>query len=147
MNTLEHLKKPKSYVSIDLPGCVINEVCGTLAAPLAGIFNLMRTQLVWPDIWREEEAIAIPKTLRPTTYEECRAISCTSIFFKLAETYMIGLIREEINLKPLTLISRDSGPSQQQFSKLLLENNNKDYPRAWGVLYCCLLYTSDAADE
>ena len=49
--------------------------------------------------WKEEEGSIIPKVTRPDSFNECRSISCTSIFSKLAETYLLDMLREEVTLK------------------------------------------------
>ena len=50
-----------------------------------------------------EEVSVIPKTAMPETLDDCRNISCTSVFSKLAESFMIDHLLEEI------------GPAESQF--------------------------------
>ena len=36
----------------------------------------------------------------PESLDECRAITCTSLLAKLAETYMVDMLREEVEVGP-----------------------------------------------
>ena len=47
-------------------------------------------------IWKIEEVSIIPKSGWPSEYDQCRNISCTFIFSKLCETYMLDQLYEEI---------------------------------------------------
>ena len=97
---LKAMKKPKSYVSIDLPPSIVNEVASTLAPVLTNIINKIRNGEGWPSLWSNEEVSTIPKVREPESFDQCRGISCTSIFSKLAETYMLDMLQEEIEVGP-----------------------------------------------
>ena len=90
---LTNMKTPKSCVTIDLPGKIMTRAAEYLSIALTPIINNLRQgTCAWPRIWSEEEVVAIPKTKNPENMDECRAISCTSLLSKLAETYMLSLI-------------------------------------------------------
>lgn len=55
----------------------------------------------WPKLWAAEEVTIIPKVHDASTLEQCRNVSCTSIFTKLAETFMLYRLQEEIPPDPL----------------------------------------------
>ena len=95
---LKSIKKPRSYVSIDLPPGVVNQTADALAPILAYIINGILRGEEWPRIWKSEEVITIPKTKRPETFDQCRGISCTSIYSKMAETFMLDILQDEIGV-------------------------------------------------
>ena len=95
---LAALKKPKSYVTIDLPPRIVSETAGAVAPLVAKIINKVMKGEGWPELWSSEEVTTIPKTSRPETLDQCRGISCTSIYSKLAESYMLDMMREEISI-------------------------------------------------
>ena len=92
------IKKPKSYTSIDIPPAVFNKCIDSLATATTPIFNLIRQSGWWPEIWKIEEVTIIPKTSHPTTLDETRNISCTSIFSKLAEEFMLQELQKDVRL-------------------------------------------------
>ena len=92
------LKKPKSHVTIDLPAKVVAATAAAISKILAKIINGILAGNGWPQIWKEEEVTTIPKTKMPETFDEVRGISCTSIYSKLAETYMLDMLQEEVNI-------------------------------------------------
>ena len=94
----EGIKKPKSIVSIDIPTPVLSRCTGSLAVALSPVLNLIRTSAWWPGIWKSEEVTIIPKTPHPDGLDQTRNISCTSIFSKLAESFLISGILSEIDL-------------------------------------------------
>ena len=87
-----------SAVSIDpLPkhfGAYIQPV----AEVLTSIMNDILRGEGWPSIWKKEEVTVIPKGSAADTMDECRNITCTSMFSKLAESFMLDRLREEIPL-------------------------------------------------
>ena len=101
---LIHLKKPKSHVSIDLPAEIVAKTATGMGPILARIINgiVQGEGFVqgegWPEIWKVEEVTTIPKNKCASTFDEYRGISCTSIYSKLAETFMLDLMQEEISV-------------------------------------------------
>ena len=97
---LVHLKKPKSAVSIDPPTRFVNKSAHVVAVALTPIVNAVRRGEGWPAIWRQEEVSVIPKTGWPESYDQCRNVSCTSIYSKLCESFLLDQLYEEIEPEP-----------------------------------------------
>ena len=92
------LKKPASAISIDLPPKLLNRFVGVLSPVLTHIINGVRTTGVWPSIWKLAEETIIPKKESPESLDECRNISCTSVFSKLCESYLLEDLQKEVTL-------------------------------------------------
>ena len=99
-DALKEMKKPKSYVSIDVPPQVLALCYDEIARPITPIMNLIRSSNWWPRIWKSEEVSIIPKITHPDSIEQTRNISCTSTFSKLAEHFMLVELRKEVCLPP-----------------------------------------------
>ena len=94
---LKRMHKPSSAVEMDPLPKTINSHAHLLAPILTKFINGVRTGDRWPNVWRREEVTIIPKgSSVPQDYDSCRNITCTSVFSKLCETYMIDWIMEEI---------------------------------------------------
>ena len=89
---------PKSYVTYDLPPSIIKPCSDTLSKILRPVINEIGVNRWWARMWKSEEVTVIPKKSQPENFDQCRNISCTSVFSKQAETYMIDDIRREITL-------------------------------------------------
>ena len=92
------LKKPKSHVSIDLPAKIVTATAASLGPVLTKIINWVLAGRGWPEIWKSEEVTTIPKNKTATDFDQCRGISCTSVYSKLAETFMLDMLQEEIGV-------------------------------------------------
>ena len=95
---LKGLTLPKSYVTYDPPPSLLRPCADTFAELLMPVLNRIGEEFWWPSKWKSEEVTVIPKKPQPESFDECRNISCTSIFSKLAESYMIQEIRSETEL-------------------------------------------------
>lgn len=95
---LIEMNKPKSAVLIDPLSRFVNMHADLYSPTLTKIVNEILRGHKWPSLWSEEEVSIIPKTNHVTDYDGCRNISCTSIFSKLAETFMMDLLLEEVTL-------------------------------------------------
>ena len=95
---LLQIKKPRSHVSIDLPPKIVNMTANALAPLLTKILHRIRNGEGWPKVWSSEEVTTIPKTRDPEDFNQCRGISCTSIYSKLAEVFMLDILREKIDV-------------------------------------------------
>jgi hypothetical protein len=95
---LKKMKKPKTAISIDPPPDVISSVSPALSCLLAYIINGVRCGGDWPEIWKTVEDTVIPKKGMPDSFDQCRNISCSSIFSKLCETYLLESLQEEVPL-------------------------------------------------
>ena len=97
---LKEAKKPKSKVSGDLFPQLVEKFCDLLAIPLTKIFNLIMWTYHWPSQWKLETVTVIPKNNAAASYEECRNLSCTPLFSKICETYMMERINSEVKIDP-----------------------------------------------
>ena len=89
---LRSMNKPKSYISIDPLPQYVTTFADILAVPLSVIINEVRAGAGWPSIWSLEEVSIIPKKQMPENFDQCRNISCTSLFSKLCESFMVDLL-------------------------------------------------------
>ena len=92
------LKLRKSTVSNDLPVRVLREFAYEISVPLCHIINFAFRQGVFPQIWKFAEIIPIPKVYPPTV-SELRPIALTSYFAKIAESFIVKWLLEDISDK------------------------------------------------
>ena len=67
-----------------------------LAIPLTPIFNKVLQGSNWPAKWKEEITTIIPKNQSPTGYGDCRNLSCTPLFSKVLESFMMDWIKDDV---------------------------------------------------
>ena len=99
ISALTSIKKPKTNVSIDPPSRLVNACAHATAEPLRNIYNAVLNGGIWPRLWKVEEVSVIPKKQRPESYGELRNISCTSIYSKVLEGFMVDRIQQETELR------------------------------------------------
>ena len=92
---LRGMKKPKSQVEGE---SLVTEYADLLAIPLAHIFGQVFATLQWPDLWKRETVTVIPKGSSPSSIAELRNLSCTPLFSKLLESFVLDMLKEETNL-------------------------------------------------
>ena len=98
-NRLLTFKKPSSKVDGDIFPDLIKPCAASLAIPLSDIFNTITSTKVWPIKWKKEVVTVIPKKGIPKDFSDLRNISCTQLFSKVYESYVLGWAKEEITLK------------------------------------------------
>ena len=98
-NKLRTCKKPSSMVDGDLFPALIKPCAASLSLPLQNIFNTITTTSVWPISWKREIVTIIPKKSIPQSFGDLRNISCTKLFSKIYESYVLTWAMEEITLK------------------------------------------------
>ena len=98
LDRLQAMQKPKSAITIDPPSRFVNQHADLFGPILAHIVNLVLRGGAWPEIWQREEVSVIPKSNNVEDLDGCRNISCTSIFSKLCESFMMDCIHEEVTL-------------------------------------------------
>ena len=96
---LKKCKKPNSMVVGDLFPKLVSPCSPFLAIPLANIYNCILTTYVWPKEWKGEYVTTIPKKKLPSSFGDLRNISCTLLFSKLFEAYVLQCALEELTLK------------------------------------------------
>ena len=95
---LRSFKKPKSRVPGDISPDLVNEFHDILAEPLAFIFNQALNTLIWPDLWKMETVHVIPKNSAPSGLAELRNLSCTPLFSKVLESFVLERLKNEAKL-------------------------------------------------
>ena len=92
--------KKASMVDGDIFPALVKSCSDSLAIPLQDIYNTITSTFVWPINWKREVVTVIPKKNIPRSYGDLRNISCTKLFSKLYESYVLMWAMEEIELKP-----------------------------------------------
>ena len=95
---LRHMKKPKSQVRCDIPPELATQYADLLAIPLHHIFSKVYTDLEWPDLWKRETVTVIPKNSAPSSLSELRNLSCTPLFSKLLEGFLLEDLKAQTSL-------------------------------------------------
>lgn len=78
---------------------ILAVVAPLLATPLADIYNTVSNTLTWPELWKTEYVTVIPKTAHPSTLNDVRNISCTMMFSKIYESFLLGWISEQVGIR------------------------------------------------
>ena len=94
---LKKFKKPNSRVDGDLPKNIVNIAHQSLAIPLTLIYNTSFSNRSWPDIWKRETVVPIPKIPTPLTANDIRPISMTTPWSKVMESYIASFTLLETN--------------------------------------------------
>lgn len=82
----------------DLFPKLVDKYADILAIPLTKIINLVLYTYHWSAQWKVETDTVIPKGKNATSYEECRNLSCTPLFSKICETFMMDRIESEVKV-------------------------------------------------
>lgn len=96
---LESCKKPNSMVRGDIFPKLVKPCSEYLSVPLSYIYNEIMHSFVWPIEWKREYVTAIPKKSLPADFSDLRNISCTNLFSKVFESFVLQFAQEEISLK------------------------------------------------
>ena len=83
------IKNPKSMVKHDMFSCLVGDVADSIAAPLTLIYNDMLCSQSLPLRWKEEFVTPIPKKPVPEGLNDLRNISCTALFSKVFEIFVL----------------------------------------------------------
>ena len=95
---LKHFKKPKSQVLGDIEPELVTKFADLLAVPLAYIYNLAIATRHSPKIWKTETVTIILKNNSPSELSELKNLSCTPLFSKVFESFLLEKLKEEITL-------------------------------------------------
>ena len=79
---------------------MIGQLTPTLAKLLCQVLNKVFEEGGWPKIWRHETQTVIPKSSNPASFDELRNLSCTNLFSKLMEVFVLEQMSSEVNNKP-----------------------------------------------
>ena len=83
-------KKPNSSVPGDLPKKVVQSFPSELSVPISIIFNRIINTSVYPEQWKVEHQIPVPKTYPPESEDDLRNISKTQFCSKVFESFIAG---------------------------------------------------------
>ena len=97
---LKSCKKPKTAVHCDIPAELVTEYADILAIPLVNVYNRIITDSCWPDAWKSEAVTVIPKCTNPADFSQLRNLSCTPVFSKVFEYFLLERLKSEC--KPST---------------------------------------------
>ena len=95
---LKSFRKPKSRVDGDIFPQLATDYADLLAKPLHIIFSGCFNSGSWPRLWKSETVSIIPKVLRPTGLGQLRNLSCTPLFSKLMEAFILDRLKSEAPL-------------------------------------------------
>ena len=92
-------RKPKSMVPGDIFPKLVNKAARSLSVPLASIYNAMGSSGAWPDDWKTEYVTPIPKVPLPSSTNDLRNISCTKLFSKVYESFILPQLTSQAKLR------------------------------------------------
>ena len=84
------MKIPNSSVEGDVPKHLVKPIAKELLEPLADIFNVSFVNESWPDIWKVETVVLIPKIPTPGSMNDIRPISMNTFWSKLMEKKIVA---------------------------------------------------------
>ena len=61
-------------------------------------YNLVGNTLAWPESWKMETVHIIPKNNSPSNMGELRNLSCTPLFSKILESFILTKLKDEVKL-------------------------------------------------
>ena len=96
---LRAIRKPKSMVKHDIFPNLINGAADILAVPLSHLYNTMLSTLSWPVRWKEEFVTPILKKPVPESLNDLRNISCTALFSKVFESFVLEWLTEQVGMR------------------------------------------------
>ena len=96
---LKQFKKPKSMVKHDIFPALVSDAAPYLAGPLTYIYNTITATSTWPLRWKEEFVTPIPKKPVPQGLNDLRNISCTALFSKVYESFVLGWLTEQVGMR------------------------------------------------
>ena len=83
-------KKPNSSVPGDLPKKIVQQFPDLLAIPTTFLFNSITTSAVYPEQWKTEHQIPLPKVFPPESEDDLRNIAKTPFLSKVYESFIAG---------------------------------------------------------
>lgn len=97
---LKHMKKPKGKLRGDIDPRLNEKYSDLLALPLAEIYKRVSITAEWPLLWKAEQVTVIPKNQCPSELSELRNLSCTPLYSKLLESFVLEDLKKTIRLSP-----------------------------------------------
>ena len=96
---LRKFKKPKSMVKHDIFPSLVSDAADYLSGPLTFIYNTITATTTWPLLWKQEFVTPIPKKTLPSCVNDLRNISCTALFSKVYENFVLGWLGEQVGMR------------------------------------------------
>ena len=87
-NFIKKFKKCASRVNGDIPRDLVNPCASSLAKALTPIYNACLLTKTWPNYWKIETIVPIPKMLSPGSMDDLRPISMTTLWSKILESHV-----------------------------------------------------------
>ena len=75
----------------------------------------------WPQLWKSETVIVIPKSDCPETLNDLRNLSCTPLFSKVLEHFVLEKLKSETSLRSNQYGGRKGSGCEHYIIKLLTE--------------------------
>ena len=98
-SAIKDFRKPKSMVVCDLFPNLVTKYSDLFALPLTVICNTCFSNNVWPELWKDETVVVIPKVKCPTSLGEYRNLSCTPLFSKILESFVLNDLKKEVKIE------------------------------------------------
>ena len=95
---LKIMKKPRSMVEGDIDPRLVGAFADILAIPLHYIYQQVYSQLEWPTLWTTETVTLIPKVPTPDSLAQLRNLSCTPLFSKCLESFVLENLKKQVQL-------------------------------------------------
>ena len=119
---LRSCRKPRGLLRGDIWPDLVSELAPFIAIPLAKIFDASMAACIWPNAWKLETVSIIPKKPHPENLGETRNISCTPLFSKVLEFFVLEQLKEEIS------------PSTNQFGGVNGSGTNHYLAKTWTTI-------------
>ena len=118
---LRSCKKPKSMVKGDVFPDLIDCYAEKWAVPLTTIFNKCYRERKWPSLWKSETVVTIPKNDSPESLNDLRNLSCTPLFSKIMEFFVLERMKKETTLRANQYGGRKGSGCEHYIIRLLTE--------------------------
>ena len=113
----------------------VSEAAPFLVGPLTHIYNTITCTSTWPLRWKEEFVRPIPKKTVHQGLNDLRNISCTALFSKVYESFVLGWLGEQVGMRENQLGGMKAAGTEHylvELYQLILEA--LEDPRAASVL-------------
>ena len=119
---LKECRKPKGLLEGDVWPDMISKWANEISVPLAEVIGTAIKERRWPKVWKNETVSIIPKKPHPETLEETRNISCTPLFSKVFEYFLLKRLQGE------------SKPGKNQYGGIAGSSTNHYLFKAWNAI-------------
>lgn len=98
-NRLRRFKNPKPMVKHDIFPALISPAADLLAAPMYHIYKTISATSKWPLLWKQEFVTPIPQKTLPSGFNDLCNISCTALFNKVYESFVLGWLSKQVGMR------------------------------------------------